>query len=465
MTTIATNNPPNATASIHAQSAHAAQLNAQVRSFYAKQTQFTACPNRRKCCSNNGLSKYSTLPKPKKQTQFRTHHLPTTKESINMQNKPNLRKAKTNLTSCGHKDYENMRVREPRKNKPNHTQSKPISKTAISVQSPKTHLGILGCHKTTADVTLLHTASKRQQVNMAAKKQITRVGDTLHVLAPAKINLTLLIAGKRPDGFHEIETVMARIDYYDEITIQPGKNKGIELLCTGPYWAPQGSENLVHRAAQLLFQTCNTTANVKITLRKNIPAGSGLGSASSDAAATLIGLNEFLHLSLDRAALAELAATLGSDVPFFLGGPMALCTGRGEKIEALNEKFDFTAILFLPDINVSTKKVYGNYRHHQDIYQSLKVQINSHIGKNRFDLLAPMCANMLQNSCFTLVKELADLKAKIESLGFAPLCLSGSGSAMFFLMQGGNKQAVMADPLKLEQMLGCKSVSVSNNRW
>ncbi len=84
---------------------------------------------------------------------------------------------------------------------------------------------------------------------MDSREQITAVGDGLLVLAPAKINLSLLIAGKRPDGFHEIETIMAKIDWYDEILIQSGCQAGIELICQGPHWAPAGKENLVYRAA------------------------------------------------------------------------------------------------------------------------------------------------------------------------------------------------------------------------
>jgi len=300
---------------------------------------------------------------------------------------------------------------------------------------------------------------------MAAKQQITEVGDGFLVLAPAKINLSLLIAGKRPDGFHEIETVMAKITCFDELLVQPGQKTGIELICQGPYWAPQGNENIVYRAAKLLIETCNAQFDIKITLRKNVPAGSGLGSASSDAAATLIGLSELLKLSPGPSMLRELAAELGSDVPFFMGGPLAFCTGRGEKTEDLKQIFDFTAGLFLPDITVATKKVYENYQHNQAQYESLKVQINSHIRKNRFDLVAPMCANMLQDSSFTLIKELADLKAKIESRGFGPVCLSGSGSSMFFILQGGDRESVTADIFTLGQMIGCKSIIVSNNRW
>jgi len=93
-------------------------------------------------------------------------------------------------------------------------------------------------------------------MTMAGKEQITIVGDGLLVLAPAKINLSLLIAGKRPDGFHEIETVMAKVNFFDEILIQQGQKAGIELLCKGPNWAPQGKENLIYQACEMLLANC-----------------------------------------------------------------------------------------------------------------------------------------------------------------------------------------------------------------
>jgi 4-diphosphocytidyl-2-C-methyl-D-erythritol kinase len=114
--------------------------------------------------------------------------------------------------------------------------------------------------------------------------QFEEINGRLLVRAPAKINLSLLIAGKRADGFHELETLMAKISLFDEIIIEAGSSEGIELLCTGPQWAPAGQDNLVHRAAQLLFDRSGVRPSVRISLKKNIPAGSGLGSASSDAA-------------------------------------------------------------------------------------------------------------------------------------------------------------------------------------
>ena len=300
---------------------------------------------------------------------------------------------------------------------------------------------------------------------MSSEEQFQIIGDGLLVRAPAKINLSLLIAGKRPDGFHEIETVMAKVNLYDEILIQPGQKAGIELVCTGPCWAPEGKENLVYQACESLLNSCGYLADIKITLTKNIPAGSGLGSASSDAAATLMGVNEFLEFSLSRRELRKLAPALGSDVAFFLDGPLAFCTGRGEKIKELDQNFDFLALIILPDVSVSTKKIYAGHKIDLPLYERLSTQINSYIRKNRIDLVSKMCANMLQISCFSLVKGLAELKAKIESLGIGPMCLSGSGSAMFCIMDNEAGPKVKENRRKLEEKIGCKNVIVSNNRW
>ena len=300
---------------------------------------------------------------------------------------------------------------------------------------------------------------------MTDKKQITTVSNGLLVRAPAKINLSLLIAGKRPDGFHDIETVMAKVDFYDEILIEPGQKAGIEFLCRGPHWAPEGKDNLVYQACEMLLESCGKTADIKLTLTKNIPAGSGLGSASSDAAATLIGLNKYLNLGLPNQQLAKYAEQLGSDVAFFLDGPLAFCTGKGEKIKKLTKIFDFTALLILPDVSVSTKKVYANYRHSAPLYEKLRNLINIHIEKNKFDLVSKMCANMLGISCFNLHRELAELKASIESFGIGPLCLSGSGSALFLIMDRKEEKRARKDKCKLDERIGCTSIMVSNNRW
>ena len=300
---------------------------------------------------------------------------------------------------------------------------------------------------------------------MVGREQITIVGDGLLVLAPAKINLSLLIAGKRTDGFHEIETVMAKVNWYDEILIQPGQKTGIELVCKGPHWAPAGEENLIYRAAKLLLESCDLTADIRITVTKNIPTGTGLGSASSDAAATLIGLNHYFELDLDEKKLFKSAVKLGSDVAFFLNGPLAVCTGKGEKIKKLEENFNFLALLILPDVSISTKKVYANYEHNPALYEKLNARINGYIKEKKFDLVVKMCANMLQKSCFDLVKSLSELKEEIESLDIGPCCLSGSGTVMFCIIESGDEEKARQYKLRVKEKIGCKSIIVSNNRW
>ena len=300
---------------------------------------------------------------------------------------------------------------------------------------------------------------------MNDKEQIVTTPEGLLVRAPAKINLSLLVAGKRPDSFHEIESLIAKIAWYDEILIQPGPGQDIRLSCRGPEWAPPGADNLVYKAATQLLRTAGRTAEMAITLTKNVPAGSGLGSASSDAAATLIGLNHYLGLPLPRSKLQELAARLGSDVPFFLNGPLALCKGKGEKITELHKKIDFLALLILPDVNISTKKVYENYRHDPDLYRSLSGCVKSHILENRIDLVLNMCANMLEKSCFELAESLALLKSRLESLGPGRWRLSGSGSAMFTVFDCADQKKAEHYRDLIQRKTKCKCIVVRNNRW
>jgi 4-diphosphocytidyl-2-C-methyl-D-erythritol kinase len=300
---------------------------------------------------------------------------------------------------------------------------------------------------------------------VAEYEQITRVGEAVRVLAPAKINLSLLVAGERADGFHELETIMAKINLFDELLIEPGTKAGIELVCRGPRWAPEGKENLVYKAAKLFLGACGQVADVRITLTKNIPAGAGLAGASSDAAAAIIGLNEYLGIDLNRRELKKLGPRLGSDVSFFLGGPLAFCTGKGEKIRKIEGIFNFEAILLLPKVSCSTGRVYANYRHDHQRFENLKSKIDSVMEKNRIDLVAKMCANMLDSACFGLHQELAELKAQVESLGIEPLCLSGSGSAMYHIIRTSNRGRVDEYLHLIEKRCGCGCVIITNNRW
>jgi 4-diphosphocytidyl-2-C-methyl-D-erythritol kinase len=298
-------------------------------------------------------------------------------------------------------------------------------------------------------------------------EQITVLPDGLLVTAPAKINLSLLIAGKRPDGFHEIDTIMAKIDLCDQLLFQHSDKPGIELICNGRYPVGSNEDNLVYRACKMICDIAGITPAIKVTLTKNIPIGAGLGGGSSDAAAALTGLNIFADLGLEKEKLVEAAARLGSDIPFFLGGPLAICTGRGEKIEEIKENFSFQAILMTPNVSVATAGVYRNYAHRENTYRTLKTQIYELISKKKFDLIAQLCANMLEESCFQLYGKLADMKRRVESLGGIfqdRVCLSGSGSAMFCICTSASSDIKGYQSI-LTEKIGCDSVIVNNNRW
>jgi 4-diphosphocytidyl-2-C-methyl-D-erythritol kinase len=171
-----------------------------------------------------------------------------------------------------------------------------------------------------------------------------------------------------------------------------------------------------------------------------------------------------LKLGLGKRELGELSAKLGSDVAFFLDGPVALCTGRGEKVKKL-AGCEFRVFLVVPDINVSTKRVYENYRHDSALYERLHKQISGYIDKKRVDLVCGMCANMLSESSFELHAELVELKRKMESLGIRPVCLSGSGSSLFCIINEGNAEEIRRNRNKLERDYGCIGIIVNNNRW
>jgi len=299
---------------------------------------------------------------------------------------------------------------------------------------------------------------------MSTEKQFENIGDGLLVRAPAKINLSLLVAGKRPDGYHELETIMVKINWYDEILIEPGRGKGIELICKGPYEVPDGEDNLVYKAAKLTLESGKQGTGVRVTLTKNIPAGTGLGSGSSDAAGTLMGINRFLKLGLSKKKLAGLASQLGSNIAFFLGGPVSFCTGRGEKVQKL-PKSEFRVFLIVPNVSVSTKRVYENYRHDSAKYEHFSKEISVYISKKKIDLISKLCANMLQESCFELNTKLRELKKEVERTGIRPLCLSGSGSSMYCIIDKGNEEKIVTYQNKLAQEFSCKSMILNNNSW
>jgi len=197
----------------------------------------------------------------------------------------------------------------------------------------------------------------------------------LSLRAPAKINLYLAVLGRRPDGYHELVTIMQTVDLCDELQLRlapresrPGRVEGrgaepevrLQLAHPAP-GVPEDAENLAARAGALVLAQAGAAAELalEIVLDKRIPAGGGLGGGSSDAAAVLVGTNRLLGAPLDADALATLAAGLGSDTAFFLQGGTALCTGRGERVQPLAPPQPFEVTLLLPPFGTPTARVYA----------------------------------------------------------------------------------------------------------
>ncbi len=189
----------------------------------------------------------------------------------------------------------------------------------------------------------------------------------MQVIAPAKINLSLRVLGRRSDGFHEIETFIAPISLFDELKIEQrsGKQK-VAFRCDDPS-VPQGEANIVVRATNLFFEKTRTTSGVSIELKKRIPHGAGLGGGSSDAASTLLALNELFETNLPREALAKMAETIGSDVPFFIFQSAAVCKGRGELVSPTRLGKQLSLLLLKPEFGVPTQWAYSRWRDSREI--------------------------------------------------------------------------------------------------
>jgi 4-diphosphocytidyl-2-C-methyl-D-erythritol kinase len=183
------------------------------------------------------------------------------------------------------------------------------------------------------------------------------LSETVRLLAPAKINLTLEVLGKRTDGYHEVRMLMAGVALFDELSFKAAPR--LSLACDLPV-LDCGPGNLVLRAARALQKATGVEAGAQISLKKRIPLGGGLAGGSTDAAATLLGLNKLWNTRLGMDALRRIGATLGSDIPFCIESGWALATGRGEKLKKLNLRRKLHLVLANPGFEVSTKWAYGS---------------------------------------------------------------------------------------------------------
>jgi 4-diphosphocytidyl-2-C-methyl-D-erythritol kinase len=269
----------------------------------------------------------------------------------------------------------------------------------------------------------------------------------MQVLAPAKINLSLKILRRRGDGFHEIETFIAPITLFDEMEIEKNEGDHLKFRCDD-LSIPLGDENLIVRAAKNFFAATKLKPAVSIQLKKKIPYGAGLGGGSSDAASTLLTLNELFDTKLPREALAKLAEGIGSDVPFFILQSAAVCKGRGELVMPRRLRKQLSVVLLKPQFSVPTAWAYSHWRGSRKIPDVLYAAQ---------EFAGQSLINDLERPVFEKFVFLAELKMWL--LKQAEVCaalMSGSGSTIF---------AVMRENAEVESILRRVRAEIDPELW
>ncbi|KAB7704315.1 4-(cytidine 5'-diphospho)-2-C-methyl-D-erythritol kinase [Bacillus aerolatus] len=251
--------------------------------------------------------------------------------------------------------------------------------------------------------------------------------------APAKINLTLDVLHKRADGYHEVEMIMTTVDLADRIELEPLSKDEIKIISHNRF-VPDDSRNLAFQAARLLKERHGIRSGVAIGIEKVIPVAAGLAGGSSDAAATLKGLNRLWNLGLSLDELAKLGSEIGSDVSFCVYGGTALAKGRGEKVQRLPAPPNCWVVLAKPTIGVSTAEVYKNLKIDGLRHPNTKAMVEAIETKD----YANMCGhlgNVLESVTLKLYPEVAQIKEQMERFGADAVLMSGSGPTVFGLIQ------------------------------
>ncbi len=273
----------------------------------------------------------------------------------------------------------------------------------------------------------------------------------LKELACAKINLSIDVLGIRPDGYHEVEMVMQSVDLCDELHLSAREDGEIRLICE-PSVTGNPEDNLVMRAARLLQNRYAVNVGADLRLSKKIPVQAGLGGGSSDAAAALRGLNLLWDLGLTLDVLEELAAELGSDVPYCIRGGTAFASGRGEKVRPLPSFGCWELLLIKPAFGLSTPEVYGEFDRREQRAHFASRTMEDHltlngVGGTAFSILPTLLHNDLQAVSCALRPEVGQLILDLENRGAVAL-MSGSGpTVMGFFSSSEERESACADYL------------------
>jgi 4-diphosphocytidyl-2-C-methyl-D-erythritol kinase len=254
----------------------------------------------------------------------------------------------------------------------------------------------------------------------------------LLIKAPAKINLSLDVLHKRLDGYHEVEMVMTTIDLADRLELVPLEENVIKILSQNRF-VPDDQRNLAYQAAQVLKEKLNIKKGVAISIDKVIPVAAGLAGGSSDAAATLKGLNSLWNLGLSLEELAEIGSEIGSDVSFCVHGGTALATGRGEKIQHIPSPPSCWVILAKPTIGVSTADVYQNLDLKNVQHPNTQAMISA-LEKGSYKGICENLGNVLESVTLKMHPEVTQIKNQMERFGADSVLMSGSGPTVYGLV-------------------------------
>ena len=256
--------------------------------------------------------------------------------------------------------------------------------------------------------------------------------NSLKIKCPAKVNLSLDVVRRRKDGYHELEMVMHTVNLFDTVDISiEDANEILVMVSTDSAIIPSDDSNLCAKAANLFLNEIGVFKKVNIYIEKNIPVGAGLGGGSSDAAGTLLALNQLLDNPLSAEALAGLAKKIGADVPFFIYGGCMLARGIGEILSPLPSLREATILIAKPDYGISTPYVYKNLKLDINIKHPDTQSVIKAIQQNDLSLLGKASENVLETVVCKEYPEIEEYKQIMKNHGAVYSLMSGSGSSVF----------------------------------
>lgn len=270
----------------------------------------------------------------------------------------------------------------------------------------------------------------------------------IELKARAKINLTLDVIGKRPDGYHEVEMIMQTVNLYDYITIRKMRAPGIKLK-TDLKWLPEDERNLAYKAAKLMVETYNIDQGILIELKKRIPVAAGLAGGSSDAAAVFVGLNTLFDLNLQKTDLMDLGVKLGADIPYCILTGTALAQGIGERLTKLPPMPFCHVVIAKPPISVSTAHVYKSLNLEEISFHPNTEEVIEGIKKRDLRKIAKNLGNVLESVTIEEHPIIEEIKNTLVEYGALGSLMSGSGPSVFGLFENSKDAQAAAKELRL----------------